>query len=167
VPHIYAAGDVIGPPALASTSMEQGRRAIRHALGVPVEQDFNTIPVGIFAIPEMSCVGMTEQQVIESQGGALVGTADFAELARGQIAGATDGFLKLVSDAQGQRVMGVQILGAGATELVHIGQMALLAGHTVDVLVEVTFNFPTLAEAYRVAALNIVGKREALTASPA
>ncbi len=167
VPHIYAAGDVIGPPALASTSMEQGRRAARHALGVPVEQDLHTIPVGIFAIPEMSCVGMTEQQVTEREGGAMVGTADFAELARGQIAGATDGFLKLVSDAKGQKVMGVQILGAGATELVHVGQMAMLAGYTVDVFVEVIFNFPTLAEAYRVAALDIVGKREALTVTRA
>ena len=97
----------------------------------------------------------------------MVGIADFAELARGQIAGATDGFLKLVSDAAGQRVMGVQILGAGATELVHIGQMAMMAGYTVDVFVDVIFNFPTLAEAYRVAALDIVGKREALTVAPA
>ena len=165
VPHIYAAGDVIGPPALASTSMEQGRRAVRHALGMPAPEEPPAIPVGIYTIPEMSCIGMSEQQVIEHQGAAVVGTADFAELARGQIAGATDGFLKLVCDAEGQKVMGVQIIGSDATELVHVGQMAMMAGHPVDVFVDTIFNFPTLAEAYRVAALDIVGKRGAVQAT--
>ncbi len=159
VPHIYAVGDVIGPPALAATSMEQGRRAMCHALGLPVGQPATTIPFAVYTIPEMSSVGLTEAEAIASRGGALVGRAKFEEVARGQIAAIQDGLLKLVADASGQRVLGVQIVGEGAAELVHLGQMALLTGASVDVFIDNIYNFPTLAEAYRVAALQIAAQR--------
>jgi NAD(P) transhydrogenase len=155
VPHIYAVGDVIGPPALAACAMEQGRRAIRHALGLPVGSSPEMVPVGIYTIPEMASVGLSEQEAVQRYGHAVVGRAWFAELARGQIAGITDGLLKLVAEPQGQRLLGVQIVGEGATELLHIGEMGLLANCDVDAFVDHTFNFPTLAEAYRVAALDI------------
>lgn len=157
--HIYAVGDVIGPPALASCAMEQGRRAVRHALGFDVGHTPELIPVGIYTIPEMASVGLNEAEARAKYGSVLVGRAPFSELARGQIAGITDGLLKLVADAQGQRLLGVQIIGEGATELIHVGQMGLLAHCDVDMFVEHIFNFPTLAEGYRVAALNIARQR--------
>jgi len=159
VSHIYAVGDVIGPPALASCSMEQGRRAIRHALGLEVGHSPELIPMGIYTIPEMASVGLNEHEARQRYGGALVGRAPFDELARGQIAGITDGLLKLVADPQGQRLLGVQIIGEGATELIHVGQMGLLTHCDVDTFVEHIFNFPTLAEGYRVAALHIAQQR--------
>ena len=155
MPHIYAVGDVIGPPALAAFSMEQGRRAICHALGLPLSSPPELIPTGIYTIPEMASVGLSEQQAMERYGEILIGRAPFAELARGQIAGETDGMLKMVADAQGKRLLGVHIVGVGATELIHVGQMGLLTGCEVETFVENIFNFPTLAEAYRVAALDI------------
>jgi NAD(P) transhydrogenase len=167
VPHIYAVGDVIGAPALASTSMEQGRRAICHALGVPVVNAIETIPVGIYTIPEMSCVGLSEAQARDRHGEVLVGRANFSELARGQISCCTDGLLKLVSDPRGAAILGVQIFGEGATELIHVGQMGLLGAMSVDVFIESIFNFPTLAEAYRVAALDIMRQRAALSSAEA
>jgi len=159
VPHIYAVGDIIGPPALASCAMEQGRRAMRHALGLDVGHSPELIPMGIYTIPEMASVGLNEAEARQRYGGVLVGRARFDELARGQIAGITDGLLKLVADAQGQRLLGVQIIGEGATELIHVGQMGLLAHCDVDTFVEHIFNFPTLAEGYRVAALHIAQQR--------
>ena len=159
VPHVYAVGDVIGPPSLASTSMEQGRRAARHALGLALPTAPEMIPLGIYTIPEMASVGLSEKEALAAHGSALVGRARFEELARGQIAAIEDGFLKLVADAAGRRVLGVQIVGEGATELVHVGQMALAAGLDVDTFVDNIFNFPTLAEAYRVAALDVVRQR--------
>lgn len=161
VPNIYAAGDVIGPPSLASASMEQGRRASCAALGLGVNEMTDMIPSGIYAIPELSTVGMSEQQAIEQLGDPIVGVAKFEEIARGQISAIQDGLLRLVADAQGDKLLGVQIIGEGATELIHIGQMALLANMSIDGFVENIFNFPTLAEAYRVAALDIVGQRAA------
>ena len=161
VPHVYAVGDVIGPPSLASTSMEQGRRAARHALGLPVPSAAEMIPLGIYTIPEMASVGLSEKDAIAAHGAVLVGRARFEELARGQIAAIEDGLLKLVTDPTGQKVLGVQIVGEGATELVHVGQMALCAALEVDSFVDNIFNFPTLAEAYRVAALDIVRQRPA------
>ena len=158
-PHIYAVGDVIGPPSLASSSMEQGRRAICHALELPVGGAAELIPVGVYTIPEMSSVGLTEEQVIERFGRAIVGRARFDELARGQIAAIEDGMLKLVAGPDGRRLLGVQIVGEGASELIHLGQMALASGASVDMFVDSIFNFPTLAEAYRVAALDIAGRR--------
>ncbi len=159
VPHIYAVGDVIGAPALASTSMEQGRRAMCHALGLPEPQAPGTIPLAVYTIPEMSSVGLSEADAIAKDGGALVGRAQFHEVARGQIAAIKDGLLKLVADRDGRRVLGVQIVGEGAAELVHLGQMALLAGADVDVFIDNIYNFPTLAEAYRVAALQVAALR--------
>ncbi len=159
VPGIYAVGDVIGPPSLASTAMEQGRRAICHALGMPAGNVGDFTPLGIYTIPEISQVGLTENQAKLRYGNAIIGRARFDELTRGQIAGTKDGLLKLVSDPAGRKIVGVHIVGEGAAELVHTGQMAMLGGLEVDVFVENTFNFPTLAEGYRVAALEIVGKR--------
>jgi NAD(P) transhydrogenase len=159
VSNIYAAGDVIGPPSLASASMEQGRRASCNALGIEVGPMSQMIPSGIYAIPELSAVGMTEQQAVKQYGKALVGRANFEEISRGQINGIKDGMLKLICDPDGKKVLGVQIVGEGATELIHIGQMAMLANAPVDIFVESIFNFPTLAEAYRVAALAVIGQR--------
>ncbi len=158
-PHIYAVGDVVGPPALAATAMEQGRRAARHALGLDEGAGADTIPIGIYTIPEMASVGLGEEEATKRGGAALVGRARFDEVARGQISGITDGLLKLVADASGRRLLGVHIVGEGATELVHVGQMALLGQMSVDTFVDNIFNFPTLAEAYRVAALDLVEKR--------
>jgi NAD(P) transhydrogenase len=158
VTHIYAAGDVIGPPSLASASMEQGRRAACNALGIEVAAMAQMIPSGIYAIPELSGVGLTEQEA-RKQGEVIVGLAKFEEISRGQISGIRDGMLKIICDAQGEKILGVQIVGEGATELVHIGQMALLSKSPVDIFVESIFNYPTLAEAYRVAALSVIGQR--------
>ncbi len=159
VDNIYAAGDVVGPPSLASVSMEQGRRASCAALGLDMGDMTNTIPGGIYAIPELSTVGISESQAIEDYGNPIIGVAKFDEIARGQISGVQDGLLRLIADAQGKKLLGVQIIGEGATELIHIGQMGLLSGMDIDAFVENIFNFPTMAEAYRVAALHIVGQR--------
>jgi NAD(P) transhydrogenase len=159
VPHIFAAGDVIGPPSLASASMEQGRRASCNALGIEVGPMSKMIPSGIYGIPELSAVGLTEQQATKEHGQIVVGKANFEEISRGQINGIRDGMLKIICDAQGEKILGVQIVGEGATELIHIGQMAMLSDANVDIFVESIFNFPTLAEAYRVAALAVIGQR--------
>lgn len=132
VPHIYGVGDVIGAPALASSSMEQGRRAVSHALGLPVGSPPETIPAGIYSIPEISSVGLTEAQARERHGAVTVGYARFDEVARGQIAGIQDGLLKMVADVDGRRIFGVQIVGEGATELIHLGQMALIQELNVE-----------------------------------
>ncbi len=161
-PSIYAVGDVIGPPSLASCSMEQGRRAVCHGLGLEPGDAPEHIPMGIYTIPEMSSVGLSEQETIEKYGGALVGRARFHEIARGQISGMTNGLLKMVADAKGEKLLGVHIVGEGATELVHIGQMGLLHQIAIDRFVENIFNFPTLAEAYRIAALDITKQRRQL-----
>jgi NAD(P) transhydrogenase len=161
---IYAAGDVIGPPSLASVSMEQGRRAACHALGLLAASEFGSAPpAGVYAIPEMATVGSDETNVRNHLGGALVGRAKFSEIARGQISGSQRGLLKLVADSDGRKVLGVQIVGDGAAELVHVGQMAIAAQADVDTFVDNVFNFPTLAEAYRVAALDIVRQRRTAT----
>ncbi len=160
VPHIYAVGDVIGPPSLASCSMEQGRRATCHALGLDPGGNPENTPMGIYTIPEMSSVGLSEQEAIEKFGGAMVGRSRFNEIARGQISGMTIGLLKMIADPKGQNLLGVHIVGEGATELIHIGQMGLLNNVKIDSFVENIFNFPTLAEAYRVAALDITKQRK-------
>jgi len=163
VDNIYAAGDVIGPPSLASASMEQGRRASCNALGVGVGPMSNMIPTGIYGIPELSSVGLTEYQASEKLGKVIIGRANFEEISRGQINGIHDGMLKIICDPKGEEILGVQIVGEGATELIHIGQMAMLSHSNVDIFVESIFNFPTLAEAYRVAALSVIGQRHALS----
>lgn len=157
VPHIYAAGDVVGPPSLASASMEQGRRAACHLLGLDAGHQGDWIPTGIYAVPELASVGLTEPQVKQEYGAALTGFAHFKEIARGHIAGRQSGMLKLVVSPD-QVVRGVHVVGEHATDLVHIGQMGLIYGATVDVYVENIFNFPTFAESYRVAALQVTGK---------
>ena len=163
---VYAAGDVIGPPALASVSMEQGRRAACHALGLLVTSDpVSRLPSGVYTIPEISTVGLDEHEARRHFGGAIVGRARFEEIARGQINGCQRGLLKLVADPGGRRVVGVQIAGDGATELVHIGQLGLAAELDVDAYVDNVFNFPTMAEAYRIAAFDIVKQRGRVTTS--
>lgn len=159
VSNIFAVGDVIGPPSLASASMDQGRRAARAAAGLDSGEISRQIPMGIYAIPELSTIGMTEAQAQEKYGDVRVGVANFREIARGQISRIPDGMLRLISDPSGEILLGVQIIGEGATELIHIGQMALQANMPVDTFVENIFNFPTMAEAYRVAALDLVSNR--------
>ena len=163
---VYAAGDVIGPPALASVSMEQGRRAACHALGLLVPSDpVSRLPTGVYTIPEIATVGLDEHGARRHFGGAIVGRAKFEEIARGQINGCQRGLLKLIADPGGRRVVGVQIVGDGATELVHIGQLGLTAELDVDAYVDNVFNFPTMAEAYRIAAFDIVKQRGRVTGS--
>lgn len=159
VPHIYAVGDVIGPPALASTSMDQGRRAVCHAFGIDLGRARDTTPIGIYAIPELGSVGLSEADAIARCGGALVGRARFEEVARGQISAATGGVLKLVAHPQTGAVLGAHAAGESAAELVHIGEMAILGGLGFEIFIDATFNFPTYAEAYRIAAFDILGKR--------
>ncbi len=162
VPHIYGVGDLIGPPGLASTAMEQGRRAACHALGLPESDAQEIIPIGLYTIPEMASIGLDEAGAGKRYRSTLVGRARYNEIARGQISGLCNGLLKMVADPTGQYLLGVQIVGEGATELIHVGQMALRTGATIDSFVENIFNFPTLAEAYRVAALDILGQRQKL-----
>ncbi len=169
VAHIFAVGDVMGPPSLASASMEQGRRAMRSALNLPVGKYVELIPVGIYTLPEISSVGQTEAEAKKAGADVVVGRAKFAELARGQISGTQDGMLKLVVDGTTQCILGCQIIGEGATEIVHLAQMAMMTNADVNLFVEKVFNFPTLAEGYRVAALDIVGQlamRASAAASP-
>ena len=160
VPHIFAAGDMLGrPPALASQAMEDGRRAVSHALGLPIGDSLNQVPIGIYTIPEIASIGLDEEQAAARYRGPLVGRARFTEIAKGQITGSCDGLLKLIADPSGERLLGVQIVGEHATELIHLGQMALQDGATIDRFIDSIFSFPTFAEGYRVAALDILGQR--------
>jgi NAD(P) transhydrogenase len=159
VPHIFAAGDVIGPPSLASASMEQGRRAACRLLGIDPGRQGEWVPTGIYAVPELAAVGLTSAQTAERYGAALIGCSRFAEVARGHISQTADGMLKLVASPDGV-VRGVHVVGENATEMIHIGQMGLIFGATIDTYVENVFNFPTYAESYRVAALQAAGQRE-------
>jgi NAD(P) transhydrogenase len=158
VPHIYAAGDVIGFPALASTSMEQGRLAARHMFGAPAPTVPELLPYGIYTIPEISMVGQTEQQLTAARVPYEVGVASYAEVARGQILGDETGLLKLLFDPESLRLLGVHAIGESAVELIHIGQAVLALGGTVEYFRDAVFNYPTLAEAYKVAALNGLNK---------
>lgn len=153
VPHIYAVGDVVGFPGLASVAMEQGRRAACHACGVPRSSDPRLFPYGIYSIPEVSFVGQTEEQLTAGGVPYEVGVAHYRELARGQILGDPIGRLKLLFHRETREVLGVHIIGEGAAELVHIGQAVLGLGGRLEYFVDHVFNYPTLAEAYRVAAL--------------
>ena len=158
VEHIYAAGDVIGFPALASTSMEQGRRAICHAFGVDTCH-FNTLfPYGIYSVPEISMVGKTEAQLTEEGIPYEAGVASYKEIARGQLLGDETGMLKLLIHQDTHAVLGVHAIGTGATELIHIGQAVMAHGGQAEFFINNVFNFPTLAEAYRVAAYNGLNK---------
>ncbi len=154
LPHIYAVGDVIGFPSLASTSMEQGRIAACHAFDAPAQAPPEFFPYGIYSVPEMSTIGMTEEQVRQKSIPYECGVARFRETARGQIMGLNAGFMKMIFALETRRLLGVHIVGEGATELIHIGQAVLNLGGTLDYFVENTFNYPTLAEAYKIAALD-------------
>src|SRR6516164_6607675 len=158
VPHIYAVGDIIGFPALAATSAEQGRQAAHHACGEPVHAMQELQPIGIYSIPEISYIGQTEEELTKENVPFEVGIARYRELARGQIIGDSYGVLKLLVSLNHHRLLGVHGFGTGATELVHIGQAVMGCGGTVDYLVDAVFNYPTLAEAYKVAALDAMNK---------
>ncbi len=154
VPNIYAAGDVVGFPSLASTSMEQGRIAARVAVGAIAKEPPKFFPYGIYAVPEISTCGLTEEEVKERGIPYECGIARFRETSRGHIMGLDSGLLKLIFSLKTRRLLGVHIVGEGATELVHIGQAVLNLKGTVEYFVENTFNYPTLAEAYKIAGLD-------------
>jgi NAD(P) transhydrogenase len=158
VPHIYAAGDVIGFPSLASTSMEQGRLAVCHAFGVETNSLPELFPYGIFTVPGMSMVGKTEEQLTTEGVPYEVGRAQYREIARGQILGDRTGMLKLIFHRETRHLLGVHIIGAEAAELVHIGQAVLALGGKVDYFVNTVFNYPTLAECYKTAAFDGINR---------
>jgi NAD(P) transhydrogenase len=158
VPNIYAAGDVIGFPALASTSMEQGRLAACHMFGVHTTAVPELFPFGIYAIPEISMVGWTEERLTASGIPYEAGVAQYKEIARGQLLGDDIGMLKLLIHQESHALLGVHCLGTQATELVHVGQAVMAFKGTAEYFVETVFNYPTLAEAYKVAALNGLNK---------
>jgi len=162
VDHIYAVGDVIGFPALASTSMDQGRLAAYHAFGEPVSGMPELQPIGIYSIPEVSYVGASEVDLTKDSIPYEVGVSRYRELARGQIAGDSYGMLKLLVSTDDLKLLGVHIFGTNATELVHIGQAVMGCGGTIEYLVDAVFNYPTFAEAYKVAALDVMNKMRAL-----
>lgn len=153
VPNIYAAGDVIGFPMLASTSMEQARVAVCHAFGFAYKRAVSTLlPFGIYTIPEVSCVGLSEEAAKEQKVDYVVGRAFFRDNARGKIAGDKDGVVKLLFEKGSRKLIGCHCLGDRASELVHIGQAIIALEGTVDTLIEMVFNYPTLSEVYKYAA---------------
>src|SRR5262249_2855389 len=158
VPHIYAAGDVMGFPALASTSMEQGRVAVCHAFGFRYKQRVATmLPMGIYTIPEISAAGETEQSCREKKIDYEVGRARYDNNARGHISGDRAGMLKLIFSRVDRKLLGLSIIGEDATELIHIGMMVLDNGLTIDEFIEQVFNYPTLSELYKYAAYDGLG----------
>jgi NAD(P) transhydrogenase len=159
VEHIYAAGDVVGFPALASVSMEQGRIAAARAFNdKTTTSNPGFYPYGIYTIPEISFIGKTEEQLTDEDVPYEVGMAYYRETARGQIRGDTTGRLKLIFHRDTRKVLGVHIIGEGASELVHIGQAVMTLGGTMDYFVQTVFNYPTLAECYKAAAFNGLGR---------
>jgi NAD(P) transhydrogenase len=167
VKHIYACGDVIGFPSLASTSMEQGRMASCHAFEVPMPPPPDHYPYGIYAVPEISTVGMSEQEVQQRGIHYECGVARFRETSRGHIMGVEQGMLKMIFSLKTRRLLGVHIVGEGATELVHIGQAVINLKGTLDYFIENTFNYPTLAEAYKIAALDAWNRMPRPVCAPA
>ena len=157
-PHIYAVGDVIGFPSLASVSMEQGRIAAAKAFGLPVHSNPASYPYGIYTIPEISFIGKTEEQLTEEDVPYEVGIAYYREIARGQIMGDTTGRLKLIFHRETKELLGAHIIGDGAAELLHIGQAVFILKGTVEYFVDTVFNYPTLAECYKAAAFNGLNK---------
>ncbi|MGZ3720527.1 MAG: Si-specific NAD(P)(+) transhydrogenase [Bdellovibrionota bacterium] len=157
-PHIYAVGDVIGPPALAAAAAEQGRIAVSGLLGLSGGTFPAAFPSGIYTIPEISSFGVLENELREKHVPYVVGRANFRELARGLIAGAENGFIKLIVHRQSRQILGVHAIGLGASELIHIGQVVHALGAPVEFLVQNIFNYPTFAEAYKVAALNALNQ---------
>jgi NAD(P) transhydrogenase len=160
--NIYAVGDVIGFPSLAATSAEQGRLAARHAFGLDTACVGELLPVGIYTIPEISFVGKTEEELTELSVPYEVGISRYRELARGQIVGDDFGMLKLLVSPTDHKLLGVHVFGTNATEVVHIGQAVMGTGGTIDFLIQTVFNYPTLAESYKVAALDAMNKLHAM-----
>jgi NAD(P) transhydrogenase len=158
VPHIYAVGDVIGFPALASTSMQQGRHASCHAFGHPDHTDTDLLPYGIYAIPEISMVGRTEEELTKAEVPYGVGIAHYREIARGQLIGDETGMVKLLFHRHSRALLGVHAIGEGATELIHIGQAVMAFQGKIDYFIDTIFNYPTLAECYKVAALDGINR---------
>jgi NAD(P) transhydrogenase len=158
VPHIYAAGDIIGFPALASTSMQQGRHASCHAFGQPDRTDTDLLPYGIYAIPEISMVGKTQEELTKTDASYGVGIARYKEIARGQLIGDVSGLLKLLFNRHTHELLGVHAIGEGATELIHIGQAVMAYHGKIDYFIDTVFNYPTLAECYKVAALDGINR---------
>jgi len=158
VPHVYAAGDVIGHPSLAATSSEQGRLAACHAFGVPAGTMGSHFPVGIYAIPEISMVGATEQELTQAKVPYEIGVARYREIARGQILGDDSGLFKMLFHRDDRRLLGAHAIGTQATELIHIGQAVLGLGGGLEYFMRTVFNYPTLAECYKVAALDAANK---------
>jgi NAD(P) transhydrogenase len=158
VPHIYAVGDVIGFPSLASTSMEQGRLAACKAFGVDSQSVPELFPYGIYSVPEISMVGRTEEDLTRQDVPYEVGKANYREIARGQIIGDSTGLLKLIFHSETRQLLGVHILGEGASELVHIGQAVMAFGGQIDYFVQTVFNYPTLAECYKTAAFDGINR---------
>lgn len=158
VPHIYAVGDVIGFPSLASTSMEQGRLAAAHAFGVPTNSVPELFPYGIYAIPEISTVGRSEEDLTKDGIPYEVGKAHYREIARGQIIGDRTGLLKIVFHLETREVLGVHIIGEGASELIHIGQAVMAFKGKIDYFINTVFNYPTLAECYKTAAFDGINR---------
>jgi NAD(P) transhydrogenase len=158
VPSIYAAGDVIGFPALASTSMEQARVAVCHAFGFTYKRQMSELlPYGIYTIPEVSAVGLSEEDAVARGKQVVVGKALYKHNARGQIIGDADGMVKLVFERESRKLIGAHCIGDRATELVHIGQAIIMLGGTVETLIEMVFNYPTLSECYKYAAYEALG----------
>jgi NAD(P) transhydrogenase len=157
-PHILAVGDVIGFPSLASVSMEQGRMAVAFAFGAEADSDPANYPYGIYTVPEISFVGKTEEQLTEADVPYEVGVAYYREIARGQIRGDTTGRLKLIFHRETNELLGVHIIGEGASEILHIGQAVLILKGTIDYFINTVFNYPTLAECYKAAAFNGLNK---------
>jgi NAD(P) transhydrogenase len=166
IPGLFAAGDAIGPPALACAAADQGRRAALAALGLPPPALTSLVPSGVYTIPEIACVGLSLTEATAKKIDVIVGRADFAEVARAHIAGEPSGFLTLLCEPGSARVLGVQVLGEGATELVHLGQAAIATGASADFFIEQIFNFPTMTEAYRIAAFDILKQRAVASPKP-
>lgn len=164
---LYAAGDAIGPPALACAAADQGRRAALAAFGLEPPPASSLVPTGVYTIPEIACVGLTQDQAAGRRLDIVVGRADFGEVARAHIVGEPQGFLALVCERATGRVLGVQALGEGATDLVHLGQAAVASGATAEFFVEQIFNFPTMTEAYKIAAFDVMKQRAAAATMPA
>lgn len=158
IPHIYAAGDVIGFPSLAATSSEQGRLAALHAFTGSCEEMEEHFPLGIYSVPEISMVGKTERELAAANKTYVTGVARYSEIARGQILGDDSGMLKMLFDRDQGQLLGVHAIGTGATELIHIGQAVLHLGGGIDYFLRTVFNYPTLAECYKVAALDAANK---------
>lgn len=157
VPHIFAVGDVAGG-GLAATAMEQGRIATLHAFGEDVQTLPELVPTGVYAVPEIAMVGQTEEQLTDAAIPYVTGVARWSELARGLMSGDEDGMLKLLVDPENRNLLGVHVIGTGATDLVHIGQAVMGGSATIDFLVTAVFNYPTFAESYKVAALDAMNR---------